>query len=362
MRTPQIIFISLLFIAGFSFGQSNIEYADSIRRTDGIPELAYAVITPDSILEISFLGYHSVNLSDTASVSDRFHIGSNTKAMTAFIIAKYVEKKKLDWDTRFFDLFPEWKKGSDSAYYNITLKDLLSHRARIQPFTEDAEGNTIPQFKGTRQEKRTQFGRYVLTLQPVEIDSSLKYSYSNAGYTLATLMLEKVTGKSWEDLVKKVFNEDLKIDVGFSWPDNQTRKDTWGHISENDKLIPVPSTTDYHIDYTEPAGDINITLPDYIKFIQLNMHGLAGKDNYLKSGTYKFIFKGIENYSIGWANIVEKDKEFSAHSGTAGTYFSNVSIDRKKYIAYIIFSNSATDKTIDGVRYLMRRLKEKYSG
>jgi CubicO group peptidase (beta-lactamase class C family) len=349
-----------LFTSGFSFGQSNFEYADSIRRTEGIPELAYAVITSDSILGISFLGYHSVNLPDTASVTDRFHIGSNTKAMTAFTIAKYVEEKKLNWDTKFFDLFPEWKKGSDPAYYNITLKDLLSHRAGIPPFTEDEEGNTIPQFKGTKQEKRNQFGKYVLTLKPVAIDSNLKYTYSNAGYTLATLMLEKVTGKSWEDLVVKVFNKNLKLDVRFSWPDNQFRKDTWGHISENGKLIPLPSNTEYHINYMQPAGDINITLPDYIKFIQLNLDGLKGNNNYLTASTYNFIFKGLANYSMGWANIIEKDKEFSAHSGTAGTYFSNVSIDRKKYIAYIIFANSATENTVDGIRLLMRRLKAKY--
>ncbi|HYV90460.1 MAG TPA: serine hydrolase domain-containing protein [Chitinophagales bacterium] len=360
MIKSRIIIILQLFLFAHSFGQNNIKYADSIRISGGIPELAYAVVSGDSILEMAFLGYHSINLKDTASVSDRFHIGSNTKAMTAFIIAKYVEKGKLNWDTKFFDLFPEWKKESDSAYYNITLQDLLSHRARIQPFTEDEEGHAIPEFKGTKQQKRTEFGKFVLTLKPVEIDSNLKYTYSNAGYTLATLMLEKVSGKSWEDLVIRVFNRDLKINTQFSWPDNQSKKDTWGHIFEDGKLVPVASTIDYHLDFTEPAGDINITLPDYIKFVQLNINGLKGKDNYLRATTYQSIHKGIENYSLGWANIYENGKEFSAHSGSAGTYFCTVSIDRKKYISYIIFANSATESTVAGVRLLMRKLKEKY--
>ncbi|HOD62507.1 MAG TPA: serine hydrolase domain-containing protein, partial [Bacilli bacterium] len=341
------------------FGQKTIRYADSIRKDYNIPEITYAVIDSKSTIEIAALGKHSIDLPDTATLNDRFHIGSNTKAMTAFIIAKYVEEGKLQWTTKFFDVFPEWKENSKPEYANITLQDLLSHRAGIQPFQGENDPE-IPNFKGTNQEKREQFGRFVLTLEPVLSDEQNPFIYSNAGYTLATLMLEKRTGKSWEQLVDKVFNEDLKLNVKFSWPENQKQKDTWGHSYENGKLIPVPSTVDYHLDYTEPAGDINIKLNDYIKFIQLNLQGLNGENNYLKADTYKFIHKGIENYSIGWFNIYENGKEFSTHSGTAGTYYSLVQIDRINGKAYIIFTNSFSQDTQQGVRLLMRKLKENY--
>jgi len=355
----KITTIIFLFITTISFGQKTIRYADSIRKDYNIPEITYAVIDSKSTLEIAALGKHSIDLPDTATLNDRFHIGSNTKAMTAFIIAKYVEEGKLQWTTKFFDVFPEWKENSKPEYANITLQDLLSHRAGIQPFQGENDPE-IPNFKGTNQEKREQFGRFVLTLEPVFSDEQNPFIYSNAGYTLATLMLEKRTGKSWEQLVDKVFNEDLKLNVKFSWPENQKQKDTWGHRYENGKLIPVPSTVNYHLDYTEPAGDINIKLNDYIKFIQLNLQGLKGENNYLKADTYKFIHKGIENYSIGWFNIYENGKEFSTHSGTAGTYYSLVQIDRINGKAYIIFTNSFSQDTKQGVRLLMRKLKENY--
>lgn len=352
--------VTVLLTGSTAFAQKTSIYADSLRRANEIPELAYAVVSANSTLEIAFLGHHAVNLNDSASITDRFHIGSNTKALTAFVIAKYVERRKLNWNTKFFSLFPEWKKESDPAYWQITLQQLLSHRAGIRPFTEDEEGVKIPAFKGTKQQKRKAFGKFVLTLKPAAIDSNLKYTYSNAGYTLATLMLEKVTGKSWESLMIQTFNKDLHLHIGIGWPENQKHKDTWGHMEENGKLTPVPSTTDYHLDYTEPAGDINITLPDYIKFIQLNIKGLKGENNYLKAGTYQFLHRGVTNYAMGWANIIEKDGDFSAHSGTAGTYFSITSINRKKYIGYIIFANAATEKTTNGIRLLMRRLKASY--
>jgi CubicO group peptidase (beta-lactamase class C family) len=359
MKQIKIISILLLLANGL-FAQDMVNYADSIRRVYNVPELAFAVVTGDSILEMSFLGHHSINLPDTAASTDRFHIGSNTKAMTGFIAAKVVEEGKLNWDTKFFDIFPEWQRTCDTAYFNITLAQLLSHRARIRPFTDDNESLAIPLFKGDKEERRQGFGKWVLTLKPVIVDTALHYNYSNAGYVLAALMVERATNRTWEDLVNICFNQNLGINTQLSWPDNQTKKDTWGHWMVGDSLKPVPSNTKFRLDYGEPAGDINITLPDYIKFIQLNIKGLEGKDNFLKSSTYNYIHRGISDYSIGWANVYDRGKEFSAHSGSAGTYFTTVSIDRQKDIAYIIFMNSATDDAVTGMRILLKQLKVKY--
>ncbi|AQX03749.1 hypothetical protein ATB99_11310 [Elizabethkingia meningoseptica] len=356
----RFLIINILLIFVNVYAQKTVKFADSIRNAYKIPEISYAVIKSNSTLEIAALGRHSVNLPDSATLNDRFHIGSNTKAMTAFMIARYVEKGKLKWTTKFFDIVPEWKSKSKREYANITLQDLLSHRAGIQPFQGISTDPVIPYFKGTQEEKRNQFGQFVLTLEPVNQNDENSFVYSNAGYTLATIMIEKVTGESWEQLMKKVFNSDLHLNIKFSWPENQRNKDTWGHNFENNKLIPVPSTTDYHLDYTEPAGDVNIKLTDYLKYLQFNLQGLQGKKQYLKSSTYKFIHKGFENYSLGWFNIYENGKELSTHSGTAGTYYTLVHIDRIKNLAYVIFANSFNEDTQQGVRLLMRKLKRNY--
>jgi len=355
----QLLTIIFLIISSVGFGQKTTQFADSILKAHNIPEISYAVIDGKATLEIAALGKHSSALTDTATLNDRFHIGSNTKAMTAFIIAKYVEKQKLKWTTKFFDIFPEWKINSNANYLNISLQDLLSHKAGIQPFQGENDAQ-IPEFKGTKQERRSKFGQFVLTLKPVIVGTDNSFIYSNAGYTLATLMLEKITGKSWEQLVEKIFNRDLKLNVKLSWPENQEQKDTWGHSFDNGKLTPLASTAAYHLDFTEPAGDINIKLKDYIKFIQLNLQGLKGHNNYLKAKSYQYIHKGIKNYSLGWYNMYENGKELSTHSGTAGTYYTLVHIDRNNGTAYLIFTNSFNQETQQGVRLLMRRLKENY--
>ena len=359
MLSIRLLALSL-FISATCYSQQTLRFADSVKQAFHIPEICYAVVTADSVLEIAATGRHSINLPDTATLDDRFHIGSNTKAMTAFMIAKYVERGKLQWNTKLFDVFPEWRKAPKQAYRNITVQDLLSHRAGIQPF-QGFDDPVIPAFKGNRIEKRKAFGKWVLTLPPVLPDSTSSFVYSNAGYTLAALMLEKVTGKTWEQLADNIFNKDLHLNIGFSWPENQTHKDTWGHSFENGQFVPVPSNTALSIDYTEPSSNINMCMKDYIKFIQMNIAGLAGQNNYLKASTYQFIHTGIQGYSLGWFNIYEGKESLSTHAGTADTYYTIAHIDRNRHLAYIIFTNAFDgDAVPQAVRLLMRELKKNY--
>lgn len=278
--------------------QPTVHFADSIRRAYHVPELSYAVVDGRVVLEIAALGRHAVHLPDTATLADRFHIGSNTKALTAFVAARCVEQGKLRWDTRLFELFPEWQAGSRPAYQSITLQQLLSHRAGVAPF-QGFDDPVIPAFRGSHAELRRQFGQFVLTLEPVPLTPEEPFVYSNAGYTLAALMLEKATGRTWEQLVQRVLNHDLKLNAGLSVPDNQTRPDTWGHQLENGQLRAVPYSPTAHLEYTEPAGDLNFTLPDYVRFVQLNLNGLAGQPRYLRADTYRRLHTGAEKYALG---------------------------------------------------------------
>lgn len=337
-------------------------FADSLVQTGQIPELGYAVISADTILELQTAGFHRTDLKNEqnrAKITDYFHLGSNTKAITGFVAAYLVENKRIEWTTKFFDLFPDWKKQSNPAYYEITLADLLSHRAKIQPFTSGLEYQELPDFKGDKSDKRKQFAQYLLIEKPV-INNGKVYNYSNAGYTIAALMLEEVSGKTWEQLTKEIMLTRLNIDIEFSWPNIISLNQPYGHWIENDTLLSLAPDINYNLELGEPAGDISMTLPDYAKFIQLNLQGLLGKDNVLKASTYNYLHFGLTDYSIGWSNVNEDDKQFSEHSGSAGTFFCHTLIDKTNKLAYIIVANNATRETQQGIFDLLDRLRKKY--
>ncbi len=359
-KTIALISVALYCSAVYTQGLK--KYADSLRVAKQIPELAFAVISADSILELQVLGFHRADIQNEqtkATRADYFHLGSNTKAITGFIAAYLVENKQIEWTTKFFDLFPEWKKKCNPAYYDITLANLLSHRARIQPYTNGLAYDELPDFKGNRQEQRKLFAQYILNEKPVK-DTVNNYHYSNAGYSIAALMLEKVSGKTWEQLTVEILMTKLNIKVKFGWPNKINLNQPYGHWVENDTLREVPPDIKYSLAMGEPAGDISMTLPDYATFIQSNLQGLNGMDNVLKAKTYNYLHFGLADYSIGWANFTVNTDQLSEHSGSAGTFFCYTLMDKSKNLAYIIIVNSATEGAQQGVFQLLEKLRKEY--
>lgn len=355
--------LTIIFLAIFSnsvSAQNLTQIAEKIIQKDSIPEMSFAIITKDSIIIKKVLGHHKIseiNAEPNSNINDYFHLGSNTKAITGFVAAKLVENNKINWNTKFFDLFPELKIKSNPKYYNITLEDLLSHRANIQPFTSGIEYQKIPSFDGNTQEKRRKFAEYILTLDPIENEES--YNYSNAGYSIATIMLEKVSGKSWERLIDKFLRQKLNLDFAFGWPNRNFENQPYGHWIENGQLVAVSPKTDYDLSMAEPAGDLSMNIENYAKFIQLNIQGLAGENNFLQSKTYHFLHTNKDEYAIGWVNYTENKEQTSEHAGSDGTFFSYVQIDRKNLIGYIVLVNSGSENAQNGVFEMINKMKNR---
>ncbi len=351
-----IITILTIINVATTRAQSIEAFADSVAKVNNIPELVFCIISPDSIINIKVLGYHRADLKNEltkAKLTDYFHLGSDTKAITGFAAAYLVEHNKIKWTTKFFDLFPDWKKESNSAYYNVTLADLLSHRAKIQPYTSELEYEELPEFKGDKSEERKQFARYLLKEKPVK-DTIEIYHYSNVDYTIAALMLEKVLGKTWESLIIDIMTMKLGLSIVFGFPNRHNINEPYGHWIEDDTLRALPPDIDYNLTLAEPAGDISMTLPDYAKFIQLNLQGIEGKNNLLTADTYNYLHFGFPKYAIGWGNYSKDGKQFSQHSGSAGTFYCYTLLDKTNKRAYIIIANSGTDETAKAISKLSK--------
>ena len=157
----------------------------------------------------------------------------------------------------------------------LHLKTFWSHRAHIEPYTSGLEFEELPDFTGDRQDQRQHFVSYVLKEKPVLNESGVSYHYSNAGYSVAATMLEKVSNRSWEQLVDQVMNKTLKLNIKLGWPNKISEDEPWGHWLEDGKLVGVPANTTYNLNLAEPAGDISINLPDYEKYVQLNLQGFS---------------------------------------------------------------------------------------
>jgi len=93
-----------------------------------VPGMAAAVVRGGEIVAVGVAGVRTRGKPDKIAVADRFHIGSDTKAMTAMLCGILVDEGKLKWSQTLGETFPELKKSMNPQYQSVTLEQLLTHR------------------------------------------------------------------------------------------------------------------------------------------------------------------------------------------------------------------------------------------
>ncbi len=346
------LLFSSLFVLIFSGAHAQIHarFADSLMIQYEVPELAYAVISSDSVLEMSVGGITKIHTDRHACLNDRFRIGSNTKTITTFIAAELVKKGLINWNSRLIDVCPDLKQYCKSDYVDLTLLQLLSFRSKLLSWTytnaaPPSISNNVPE-----EEQRYQFIRWALQQPPAANNKG--FSFSNPGYVVAGLMLERVSGKLYKDLVADL-GKRLDISFGFGAPNLSDSLQPWGH---NADLIPEPPTENPKLNWLLPAGNVNVSLPDYIKYIQLHLKGLRGQSNLLSRKEFEFLHYGLPEFALGWFWNETKGHKLSNHTGNPGTFLSEVVIDSDNNRAYILFANAQTENTIEAFDVLLTAL------
>lgn len=335
--------------------QEMVSLADSLRKAYKIPALSYAVVSADSVYEIRALGVKKINSKLHATLSDRFRIGSNTKAITGYIAAILVKEGKIKWDTRFFDLYPELKSESRKEHYNLTLLQLLAMRTKLFPYTYTYKQPVPGQFKGDENLQRYQFTEWFLKHELTQMRDSV--CFSNLGYVAAALMLEKVTGKTYAQLLNEL-GKQLDIDFQFGQPNAADKEQVWGH---NEQLIPEAPANNQKLNWLQAAGNINATLPDYVKFVQLQLKGLAGKSDLLTKEEFSFLHYGLPRFAVGWFwGKDDENRRYSYNVGNPGTFLTKVYVYGDIDRAFIIFVNAQTDEADRGTELLLSKLIAKY--
>ena len=361
------LFSSILFFSLFQCGYGqNFELNDiagQYLNEFKVPGLAISVIKSDKVL-FGTAGLKQCGTENRIDLDSKFQMGSNSKAITATIVAILVEGGKIEWDAKLLEIVPSLKGGIKEVYESITLEDLLSNRGFIQPFEESGsrEWKGIPQRKsGTKISKLT-FAKYALNLKP-KIGESKEFSYSNGGFIIAALMLEQASGKSWQELIE-LYSEFYKVDLTKGFPNQETPNQTFGHKKRLRKYKPVLSKDELYFNFDmSPAGNLSISIKDMTKVMSNHLAGLLGSDDgVLSAESYKKLHFGRDGYSLGWynGNIGETEQRFSYHGGSLETFSSSIMISSDRDIAIIIMVNS-DDKNSTELRDKLRvELWEKY--
>jgi CubicO group peptidase (beta-lactamase class C family) len=292
---------------------------EPIRARAKLPAMGAAIISHGKVVAIGATGVRKAGGSTPVTIHDRWHLGSDTKAMTATLIAGLVEEGKLSWDTKVREFFRERVPEVDPAWSDVTLEQLLCHRGGV-PADLGADGlwGRLWSFKGTNREARMELARGVLKRPPLSKPGE-KYLYSNAGFAIAGAMAEEVTDTPWEELMARRLFAPLGITgFGFGAPGTPRQEDQpWGHTGANTPIEPGPGGDNPPA--IGPAGTANMTLEDWAKFVAAHIAGERGEGKLLKPETWKKLHEAPpgagEKYAFGW--LVTK-RPWAAATGPDG--------------------------------------------
>jgi CubicO group peptidase (beta-lactamase class C family) len=315
--------------------------------------MAAAVVRSDGI-EAAAVGVRRADESAPVSPGDRFHLGSNTKPITATAAAVLVERGALAWDSSAAETL-----GVDEAGASITLERLLRHAAGIRPLTEDEELEALGLEPAAPIEERLAAARLLLADPPSPEPKTGVARYSNGGYTIAAAMLEQADGRPFEELVGAEVFTPLGIEAAFGWPAAGSAPQPWGHFADDDGgLRPHDPDDGYRLGAVlAPAGDANAAIESYARFVQLHLRGLRGAGSLLTADTFAHLHTpDDEGFALGWGVQEFEGARTSTHSGSADTFYAVVVVQPERDLAVAACANAAGANGARGVVELTREL------
>ena len=236
------------------------------------PALAAGIVGRDGLGWNGVRGIRQAGQSEPATTGERWHLGSNTKAMTAAVFARLVEQGRARWAMPLAVAFPGLTL--DPAWSATTLDDVMHHRAGLL----DAEVMGRPWLMAARADPRTlPEQRAAIVAQALAKPPSGTpgtFAYGNANYVLLGSAIETITGQSWEDVMRaELFGPLAMTSAGFGPP---PAPNAWGHRSMGEQRIamdPASPGADNPL-ALGPAGTAHMTLADYGRFLAAMMGGV----------------------------------------------------------------------------------------
>ncbi len=313
-----------------------------LEKHQEMPGLIAAIVDGERISAIGAVGVRKAGAPEKMTVGDVVHLGSDTKAMTATLIGKLIEGKRLDFDTPMSEIFTGLRPEMNAQMAKVTVRQLLDHTAGLPPNVDWWK------FDGTKKplrEQRQMVVDEVLKKAP-EQPPGTKYEYSNVGFVVLGAILEHKTDMPWEELMEKELFKPLGMkSAGFGPPGTLGKiNEPWRHVLKDGKPSPIQFD---NAPVMGPAGRVHCSLRDWGKFISLYLEPPAGKSLILRPKTIEELItpESGKEYAGGWI-ITERPWAGGltlTHAGSNTMWFCIAWLAPKKHFAVLVATNVAGD-------------------
>jgi CubicO group peptidase (beta-lactamase class C family) len=349
----------------------------------GLPALAAAVARDGRVIAAGAVGTRRTGTRSPVTVDDRFHLGSDTKAMTALLAAMLVEEGKLRWDSTVAEVFPDLSQGMDPGLRTVTLVQLLSHTSGV-PRDNQAMEDLIDQ--ADRQDGNLDAMRYWLlrewSKQPLAAAPGTTFAYANMNYVTAGAMIERVSGRTWDELItERVF---VPLDLGTAGLGAQSslgRVDApLGHelVDGTPKAFLAGPNGD-NPPLVGPAGIAHMSVLDFARWAAWNAGGGKRAPHLVEPETVQRLQTPVISmpakpdaapgtppsgrYALGWGelDVDWAPRPLLYHGGSNGKNLAHIWVEPPRDLAIVVMTNIGGQRADDGLRAVAAELYQRYA-
>lgn len=260
-----------------------------------------------------------------------FRIGSITKQFTAIAILQLMEQGKLSLDDDITKFIPDYPTQA----YHISIEHLLTHTSGIKSYT-----NVSDYMKNIRADMKPEEIINSFKNQPMEFAPGTKFNYNNSGFFLLGYIIEKITGKTYQEYLQENFFTPLGMTSSYYGDDT---KIIMNRASGYQPGKDGPVNSDY-VSMTQPysAGAIQSTVDDLFKWHQaVHSYRLVKKETLDKAFTeYKLASGKGTGYGYGWFLSKLQGSPTIEHGGGINGYLTSSFYLPQEDVFVALFSNN----------------------
>ena len=322
------------------------DLVEEMRSKHGVPAMAALALDSEGIRAQGVAGVRADGFDVAATRSDRWHLGSCTKALTATLVAVAVDKKKLTFETTLKEAFPDTDIHEDLS--KVTVEQLLAHRSGLQGNPEGLTWARMWTTSKSSREARLDAVKKMLS-KPLRHAPGSRYLYSNAGYMMVGAILEQRFDESWEVLVAREVFKPLGItSAGFGAPgskDKSNPQQPWGHrkVGKGWKAV-VPGPKADNPRALGPAGICHMTIQDWGRFGRLHLRALNGKPAIVSKESFARLHTPKKDWSYvgGWgvASPAWAKGTVYSHAGSNTMWYCSIHLLPKSDRAVLVATNA----------------------
>ncbi len=238
-------------------------------------------------------------------LNTRYDIGSIGKTFTAVSIMQLVDKEEINLTDPLGRYLPEFPYDEGNA---ITIEHLLNHSSGLGDYLEHED------FRCRMAIIKSLADALPLVYdQKPEFPAGEKYQYSNSGYLLLGAIIEKVTGLTYPEYLRKNIFEPIGMDESSITFENEVLPNkSIGYTKNWDRTYTANVQT---VPSASSAGGLRTTARDLLKFDQ-TLYGSELLSELSKSKMFS-PSKNQSNYGLGWEIKKYNGEKFVGHSGGA---------------------------------------------